>query len=40
VKITEIVSEVQKKVIYVLEKTFQIPFKQVNVFVQDIKEIQ
>ncbi|MCH3909806.1 MAG: Asp23/Gls24 family envelope stress response protein [Bacilli bacterium] len=40
VKITEIVSEVQKKLIYVLEKTFQIPFKTVNVFVQDIKEIE
>jgi hypothetical protein len=26
VKITEVVSEVQKKVQYVLEKTFQIPF--------------
>ncbi|MCQ2771781.1 MAG: hypothetical protein MJ238_00670 [Bacilli bacterium] len=36
---TEVMSEVQKKVSYVLEKTFQIPFKKVNVFVQDVKEI-
>jgi uncharacterized alkaline shock family protein YloU len=40
VKITEVVTEVQKKVKYVLERTFQIPFAHVNVFVQDIKEIQ
>lgn len=40
VKITEVISELQKKVAYVLEKTFQIPFKKVNVFVQDIKEIE
>jgi uncharacterized alkaline shock family protein YloU len=40
VKITEVISELQKKVTYVLEKTFQIPFKKVNVFVQDIKEIE
>ena len=39
VKVTEVMSEVQKKVSYVLEKTFQIPFKKVNVFVQDVKEI-
>lgn len=37
VKITEIVSEVQKKVKYVLEKTFDIKFKAVNVYVQGIK---
>jgi uncharacterized alkaline shock family protein YloU len=37
VKITEIVSEVQKKVKYVLEKTFDIQFKAVNVFVQGLK---
>jgi uncharacterized alkaline shock family protein YloU len=40
VKITEVVSEVQKKVKYVLEKTFQIPFNSVNVYVQDVKDIQ
>jgi uncharacterized alkaline shock family protein YloU len=39
VKITEVVSEVQKKVRYVLEKTFSIPFQKVDVFVQDIKDI-
>ncbi len=39
VKITEIVSEVQKKVKYVLEKTFDIKFKAVNVFVQGLKTI-
>lgn len=37
VKITEVVSEVQKKVKFVLEKTFDIPFKAVNVFVQALK---
>lgn len=37
VKITEVVSEVQKKVKFVLEKTFEIPFKAVNVFVQALK---
>lgn len=39
VKITEIVSEVQKKVKYVLEKTFDIKFKAVNVFVQGLRTI-
>jgi len=39
VRITEVCSEVQKKVKYDLEKIFQIPFETVNVFVQDIKEI-
>lgn len=36
-KITEIVAEVQKKVKYVLEKTFDIKFKAINVYVQGIK---
>jgi uncharacterized alkaline shock family protein YloU len=40
VKITEVIGEVQKKLTYVLEKTFQIPFKKVNVFVQSVKEIE
>ena len=36
VKITEIVTEVQKKVRYDLEKTFQMKFSLINVFVQSI----
>lgn len=36
-KITEVVSEVQKKVKYVLEKTLDIKFKSINVFVKGIK---
>lgn len=40
VKITEVANEVQKKVRYVLEKTFSIPFRRVNVYVQDIKDIE
>ena len=40
VKVNEILSEVQKRVKYVLEKTFEIKFASVNVFVQDIKEIK
>ena len=36
VKITEIVTEVQKKVRYDLEKTFQIKFSLINVFVSSI----
>lgn len=40
VKLTEVVSEVQKKVQYVLEKTFALKFSNVNVYVQDVKEIQ
>ena len=38
-KITEVVSEVQKKVKYVLEKTLDIKFKSINVFVKNIKNI-
>lgn len=38
-KITEIVSEVQKKVKYVLEKTFDLNFKAINVYVQSLKSI-
>ncbi len=37
VKITEVITEVQKKVKYVLEKTFDIKFKAINVYVQSIK---
>ena len=39
VKIPEILSEVQKKVKYVLQQTFSIKLAAVNVYVQDIKEI-
>jgi uncharacterized alkaline shock family protein YloU len=39
VRVTEIVSEVQKKVKYVLEKTLDLKFKAVNVYVQDIKKL-
>lgn len=38
-KITEVIREVQKKVSYVLEKTFGIEFKKVNVYVQGVLEI-
>ncbi len=39
VKITEIVSEVQKKVKYDLEKKFDLTFSSVNVFVQALKAV-
>lgn len=38
-KITEVVSQVQKKVKYVLEKTFDLNFKAINVYVQSLKTI-
>lgn len=38
VKLTEVLSEVQKRVKYELEKTFQIKFSSVNVYVVDVKE--
>jgi uncharacterized alkaline shock family protein YloU len=37
VKITEIITEVQKKVKYDLEKKFSVTFKAVNIFIQSIK---
>lgn len=37
-KITVILSEVQKTVAYILEKTFGLKFLKINVFVQNIKE--
>ena len=37
VKITEVVSEVQKKVRYVLKKDLDLNFKAINVYVQDTK---
>ncbi len=39
VKITEVVSEVQKKVRYVLQKTLDVDFSAVNVYVQGIRVI-
>lgn len=39
VKITEVVAEVQKRVKYVLEKTFDIKFKAINVYVQGLKNL-
>ncbi|MCQ2742624.1 MAG: Asp23/Gls24 family envelope stress response protein [Bacilli bacterium] len=39
VKVTEVAAEIQKRVKYVLEKTFQMRFKAVNVFVQDVQII-
>ena len=39
VKITEVVSEVQKKVRYVLRKSLDVDFTAVNVYVQGIKVI-
>ncbi|MCI1244681.1 MAG: Asp23/Gls24 family envelope stress response protein [Bacilli bacterium] len=40
VKITEVLSEVQKRIRYELEKAFAIPFQYVNVYVQGVKEIK
>lgn len=40
VKLSEVASEVQKKVKYELEKAFSIPFPVVNVYVQDLKELE
>ena len=39
VKVSEVVSEVQKKVKYELERSLDIDFAAVNVFVQDVKVI-
>ena len=39
VKITETVSQVQKRIKYVLEKTFDLNFKAINVYVQSLKTI-
>ena len=38
-RITEIVSAVQKKVKYELERTFDIKFSAINVYVQGVKNI-
>ena len=37
VKISEIVYEVQQRVKYMLEKSLELEFKKVNVYVQDVK---
>lgn len=39
VKISEVVFELQKRVKYIVEKTFNIDIVEVNVFVESIKEI-
>lgn len=39
VKISEVVNELQKRVKYTLEKTFNVDIVEVNVFVEKIKEI-
>lgn len=39
VRITEVATEVQKKVKYDLEKKFNIKFKAINVYIQGIKNI-
>ncbi|MGM9813553.1 MAG: Asp23/Gls24 family envelope stress response protein [Candidatus Enteromonas sp.] len=38
VKLSEVLSEVQKKVKYDLERTFSMKFSAVNVYLQDVKE--
>lgn len=38
VKITEIATQIQNKVHYVLENTFPIPFNKVGVYVNDLKD--
>lgn len=40
VKISEVVHEAQKKVKYILEKTLELDFNTINVFVQDVKVIK
>ena len=40
VKITEVANSIQNKVRYVLEKTFSIPFRKVDVYVQNLKDIE
>lgn len=39
VKVNEVVAEVQRQVKYVLEKTFDLKFSSINVYVQGIKRI-
>lgn len=40
VKISEVVHEVQTRIKYVLEKSLELEFKKVNVYVQDVKVIK
>ena len=40
VKLSEVLSEVQKKVKYDLERTFGIKFHAVNVYIQDVREVE
>ena len=40
VKLTEVLTEVQKNVRYVLEKKFQMKFNSVNVYVMDVKDAE
>lgn len=40
VKISEVVHEVQERVKYMLEKSLELEFNKVNVFVQDVKVIK
>ncbi|MEG1168543.1 MAG: Asp23/Gls24 family envelope stress response protein [Erysipelotrichaceae bacterium] len=40
IKISEVVHEVQKKVKYVLEKSLELDFNVINVFVQGVKVIK
>ena len=39
VKVSEVISELQKRVKYTVEKTFNVDIIEVNVFVESIKEI-
>jgi uncharacterized alkaline shock family protein YloU len=39
VKITQIVSEVQKKVRFVLQQSLDMNFKSINIFVEEVKDI-
>ena len=40
VKITEVLSSVQKKVKYVVEKTFDVSLSKVNVYAQEIEKVE
>lgn len=40
VKLTEVATEVQKKIAYDLKKVFPIEYWKVNVFIQDVQEIE
>lgn len=39
VRLTEVVTEIQKKIKYVVERTFSIKLTAVNVYVQDVKDV-